>query len=558
FSLNGGLLRSRAGAGIAFNRQVYRQRTLRLIFFQNRILYILGFGLGCVSQSLWAQVAFQPQAENGIYSQKRQAGEIEMVVTAQDGIPVFKTTSTEEADICGQLSLGDKVFVQKKRNQPLPFELIKIRLEKAVGNCRQIAYVQTGFLMDPYYAGNGGKQSTGSRSWKSSIPQFETRCEERRGNNKIIISFVGDVLLHGPLQQQAYSQSGRFQTLWDQLNPVFKDADIAYANLEGPAAEGVNCQGQMTKKNQMVLDPQCGKSRSSVYTSYPMFNYHPSVTEDLVTSGFDIVSTANNHVLDRYSNGVDQTIDALQRSGLAFMGTRKQFSDSGFYTVTRTRSRGGQVFNIAWVACTFSANGFVDKKNQVLNCYNYGKNGSPIFSQTNPEVLSLVGRLANTKGIDGVIVTPHWGPTEYTHSVHSSQSRLAYELVESGATAVIGAHPHVLQPWEVIKTNSGREGFVHYSLGNFVSNQKQANRRASLVLLVGFQKDGRGQLRVDGVRYIPTYLNSWGGGRYSRELIPLDRGKQANAQGRESLKSTLSLFPDELRLNSTDELSTCY
>lgn len=479
-------------------------------------------------------------------------------ISSPDGIPVFSQPDTQESSICGRLPVGEIVDVS-----PTPanrFGMKRVLLSSRF-NCGEKPWVQTGFLEDPQTGFEhrftlGSKGLRHSRNFKSSIPSFSTPCKNQ-GRNKIIISFVGDILLHGALQRQAYANALGFQTTWDQLNPVFRKADIAYANLEGPAARGVNCRGQITKKDRMVLEPECRRQRSSVYTSYPMFNYHPRLTDDLKTSGFDIVSSANNHSLDRYSNGADLTIDALNQSGLDFMGTRKKHSNNDFYTVTRSRSRGGKVFNIAWVACTFSANGIRDKQNQVLNCYNYSSGGSPIFSQTNPMVLNTVRTLANTRGIDGVIVTPHWGPTEYTHSVHPSQTRLAHELSEAGAVAVIGAHPHVLQPWEVIRNSQGKETFVHYSLGNFVSNQEATAKRSSIVLLVGFQKDSQNRLVVDGVRYVPTYLNRWGG-RYSRELVALDRRKSLNSQGRGSLQNILSLYPDELRLDSNAQLTTCH
>ena len=479
------------------------------------------------------------------------------MVTSPDGIPVYSKPDTRESSICGRLPVGEIVDVSPSPSNGFGMRRVEL---PARYNCGDKPWVQVGFLEDLestyiYKASSDPKGLRRSRNFKSSVPSFSTPCQNQ-GRNKIIVSFVGDVLLHGALQRQAYANALGFQTTWDQLNPVFRKADIAYANLEGPAARGVNCRGQITQKDRMQLDPECRKSRSSVYTSYPMFNYHPRLTDDLKTSGFDIVSTSNNHSLDRYSNGADLTIDALNQSGLDFMGTRKKFSNDDFYTVTRSRSRGGKVFNIAWVACTFSANGIRDRENQVLNCYNYNSGGSPIFSQTNPLVLQTVRALANTRGIDGVIVTPHWGPTEYTHSVHPSQTRLAHELSEAGAVAVIGAHPHVLQPWEVIRNSSGRETFVHYSLGNFVSNQSQAPRRASIVLLVGFQKDSQDRLVVDGVRYVPTFLNRWGG-RYARELVALDRRKSVNAQGRESLRNILNLYPDELRLDSNAQLTTC-
>lgn len=481
----------------------------------------------------------------------------EEYVYSKDGIPVYYSADTKEESICGRLPYGTVLRTQDLVRSDLK-KVISIR-EVQLPECgnRQL-YVPTGFLSPTQYASTHSSVRQ-SRSWKSEVPQFDIACKEQRGNNKIILTFVGDILLHGALQRQAYSQARGFETLWEQLEPTFQQADIAYANLEGPTGTGVNCRGQITSRNQQLLEADCRKQNSSVYTSYPRFNYHPRLNTDLVNSGFDVVSTANNHSIDRFKNGADLTVDELNRAGLKFTGTRKQNTEGSYYTITRTRAARGQVFRLAWVACTFSYNGIADRGNQVLNCYNFNSSGHPVLSQTNPEVLSIVRSLSSQRDIDGVIVTPHWGPTEYVHSVHPSQARLARELVDAGAIAIIGAHPHVLQPWETLSMNDGRKAFVHYSLGNFVSNQSQAPRRASMVLALGMQKVN-GKLQLDGVRYIPTYLNQsrWGGTqRYSRELTPLNRnGRHTNA-GNESLRNILTYFPDEARLDSTERLTTC-
>ena len=134
---------------------------------------------------------------------------------------------------------------------------------------------------------------------------------------------------------------------------------------------------------------------------------------------------------------------------------------------------------------------------------------------------------------------------------------MAHELVSAGATAVIGAHPHVLQPWEVIKTKNGNEGFIHYSLGNFVSGQQKTAKRSSIVLLLGLQKTKSGKVKVDGVRYVPTFMNWWGKRQYQGELTALDRGVSVNDPGTQSLNNILSIYPEELRLDSNEKLTTC-
>lgn len=172
---------------------------------------------------------------------------------------------------------------------------------------------------------------------------------------------LGDVLLHKPLHVQALKSSEGHISLWKNLEGLIKSADMAYANLEGPVAPGIGRSGNPTHDPGKIFD-------DSVYTGYPRFNYHEELIEDLVTSGFDVVSTANNHALDRGSLGIDKTIEILNKNHLAFTGTKtQQEANSGqreWYTIVEKNG-----FRIAWIACTFSTNGLPDRHSQVLNCF---------------------------------------------------------------------------------------------------------------------------------------------------------------------------------------------
>lgn len=450
-------------------------------------------------------------------------------VISEEGIPVYSSPLSEEAYLCDWLKGGDIIEAQKDHEG---FLKVSDKSQELCGGATAV-YIQEGFLSESRYAGPVSRSRI-SR-WKAEVPHFSTPCKER-GRDKIIVSFVGDVLLHGGLQVQG-QQTG-FRSLWEKVEPIFKNADLAYANLEGPVAEDVTCRGRIRRND--TVGGRCKNNGNYVYTSYPLFNYHPSLIPALKRSGIDVVSTANNHSLDRRSLGVDKTIDVLEANNMSYAGTRRSDAREKYYTITRAKG-----ITLAWVACTFSTNGMPDNNEQVLDCYKSGR--------SNSEVLSLVASLHSQ--VDGVVVTPHWGPTEYVHTVHPAQMSLSKDLIEAGATAVIGAHPHVLQPWEVYKATDGREGFIHYSLGNFVSGQTSTAKRASMVLLVGFQKVG-GKVVVDGVRYVPAYMAIYS--NTDRRYTPLDRDTRRSSEGQAALDNVLSIFPESLRLDSTQRLTTCH
>ncbi len=327
---------------------------------------------------------------------------------------------------------------------------------------------------------------------------FQHACTQ---GTRVTIGAVGDVLLHSPLQTQAVAQSTRFKSLWSPISDLLARPDVMYANHEGPSAKGVNRGGRSVTDPGFVFD-------DVVYSSYPQFNYHNYLPADLLSSGFDVVSTANNHSLDRHSLGADRTLDALDAAGLPHTGTRRSNGSGNWWTTTESNG-----VKLAWLACTFSTNGIPDPNKQVLGCWT-----------NETEIKQLISTLQQSH--DAVVITPHWGE-EYTANPSRAQRDLAHRFLDAGATLILGAHPHVLQPWEKYKTADGRETFAIYSLGNFVSGQSQLARRATILLQVGLTKTASG-IVVNGVSYMPLIMNTRNG---MRAVEAIDRaGGNADAR----------------------------
>ena len=345
---------------------------------------------------------------------------------------------------------------------------------------------------------------------------FAGGCET---GERITVAAAGDLLFHKTLQLQAYRKGSDFTRFFKPLGPLLRSADMLYANLEGPAAGGVALGGRAARRDPgRRLD---GKVYSAHLKSLN-FNYHPSVVTDLKRVGFDVVSTANNHALDRGALGVDRTIDALEEAGLPFTGTRRQGETNRPWSVV-TRAKG---FSIAWVACTYSANGIPDRKGQLLFCY-----------EQKAQVLREIAEMADRPGIDAVILTPHWG-AQNSHRPLVRQRTLAREAIDAGAIAVIGTHPHVLQPWEKRGVADGREGLIVYSTGNFISNQRRLMERAGVLVFVELVRPAgeRSRVQVSAAGFVPTWVVIDNQGH----RVTLNRGKGWAAQ---ALGKTLQLLP---------------
>jgi poly-gamma-glutamate synthesis protein (capsule biosynthesis protein) len=126
------------------------------------------------------------------------------------------------------------------------------------------------------------------------------------------------------------------------------------------------------------------------------------------------------------------------------------------------------------------------------------------------EVLAEIARLASDPSIHAVIFTPHWG-IENSQVIEQRQRDLARAAVEVGAIAVIGTHPHVLQPWEKRVAKDGREALVIYSTGNFISAQREPKQRTGIILLLEFvQPAGAARARISDARYVLTWIDGSG------------------------------------------------
>lgn len=335
-------------------------------------------------------------------------------------------------------------------------------------------------------------------SFAAATPQALAKgaaCED----GSVVLGFAGDVLVHDALYKSILPQRS-FQGLWSKTVPLFHKADFMVVNLEGPAALGIEKSGKDLGDQGFSYD-------LNVYSGTKFsFNFHPQILRDLKSSGVDMISTANNHSLDRQWRGVDRTLEAAADAGLLTVGTRASYNPQGeFFRLTQIGAQ-----RVAFIACTESTNGIPDSRRQVLPCF--GKN---------QEVETLIRQLRNRSDVDLIVVLPHWG-VEYDHKPSKVQMSQARKYLEAGAGAVVGSHPHVLQPWESYRTSDGRQTMIVYSLGNFLAFQAGTEKKTGAVVYLRFQKEADGRSQVTGAYYIPTYRDGY-------SVFPVDRKGPAEA-----------------------------
>jgi len=300
----------------------------------------------------------------------------------------------------------------------------------------------------------------------------------------VTLAFAGDLLMHTPIGYSCYdSATGRyrFEEVFAPIAPYLSDADCTIVNLETRLA---------------------GASRG--YQGYPAFNTPDDLAPALRGAGVDALGTANNHSLDMGWDGVVRTLDVLDRNGLRHAGTAR----------SQTERDSPRILNVAGI------------KVGLLNYTDY-LNGIPLPSGRPYAVnVLLMGAVASDivrarqAGAELVVAFVHWG-SEYQRYPSSSQTAAASNMIDLGVDLIVGHHPHVVQPIVRVRGRTGREGYVAYSLGNFVSDQRSRYRDSGLVVWADVVRDSGGT-RVTGLRYLPTYVQkTWSGGRTRFRVLPV-------------------------------------
>lgn len=284
-------------------------------------------------------------------------------------------------------------------------------------------------------------------------------------------------MVHKPLFEQATKSPQRFKSLWPELLPALQSADYTVGNLEGPIAPQTISGGRSSEDPGFRHD-------GIVYSGTNFsFNYHPYLLDDLLESGFDMVSTANNHSMDRGSTGATKTIAQLIFKKLNFVGSTLADHSISFLRSVKIRD-----LKVGFIACTEMLNGIPNTNQQILLC-------------NSNEVLKLIDQ---SKAVnDATIVMPHWGD-EYQNRPSGRQRKLAFQWIDAGATLVVGSHPHVLQTVEWRNPQKKDTGLIIYSLGNFVACQRDIPRRTSVIAHVDLEKSASGLARISGFSYTPV------------------------------------------------------
>jgi poly-gamma-glutamate capsule biosynthesis protein CapA/YwtB (metallophosphatase superfamily) len=318
------------------------------------------------------------------------------------------------------------------------------------------------------------------------VGEHATRTQSVMGRTlteKLTIGAIGDILIHDTVYQDAFNGAQyNFNPIFENVKGILESPDVLTANQES-----------------MLGGVDIGVS------SYPMFNSPHEVADALVNTGVDIVSLANNHTLDKGERGILSATDYLNSVGLPHVGSYLNQDDRHKLTIIHKNG-----FKLAFLSYTYGTNGIPvpDGKDFLVNLIN-----RDIMSEE-------IGRAK--KEADVIIMSIHWG-NEYQRIPTSEQKDLANFLANEGVDIIFGSHPHVLQPMEWIKTEDGRNSFVIYSLGNFISGQvrdyKDIGGMATVEITKQVTETGK-KIELANPAFYPTYVSSQTNRNY--QVVPLE------------------------------------
>lgn len=334
------------------------------------------------------------------------------------------------------------------------------------------------------------------------------------------IGSMGDLLMHMPIFSAEGKYNGAvqqpdgsydFESVFRYLTEYTSALDYAVANLETTL---------------------CSTDNGYSYSGYPLFNCPDEIVDGAKDAGFDMLLTANNHSYDTSLVGYKRTLEVIRSKGLETLGTYASFDETKWTIVDINGIRVGML-------CYTYATSATEDGRPSLN-FNVAISEADICNYfTYDNLTAFYGEVENylaemkLAGAEATMLYIHWG-NEYELTQNSQQETIAQKLCDLGIDVIVGGHPHVVQPIDLLESTVDPEHktVCLYSMGNAVSNQrlgnldsvKTAHTEDGVLFTVTFEKYSDGTVYLAGTDAIPTWVNMHANdsGRTEYNILPLD------------------------------------
>jgi poly-gamma-glutamate synthesis protein (capsule biosynthesis protein) len=287
----------------------------------------------------------------------------------------------------------------------------------------------------------------------------------------VTLSFVGDIMCHTPQIEYAEisKNSFDFKPVFSVIKKYFSHSDMTFGNLETVILGGDN-----------------------KLSGYPLFNSPPELLDAIKEAGINFLFTSNNHCIDKGIKGIESTINLIREKGIMQHGTFLSKSEKDSSTIISIKG-----IEIGILSYTYSLNGNYISKEKMHMVSLIDTN------QIKFDIMKL-----NQHKLDCILVYYHFGD-EYSRKPSAYQKEIVSKTFEYGADIIIASHPHVVQPFEFISKSNGKldKGFVAYSLGNFISNQRWRYSDCGIILDLQLSKNiNTDSVWIRNVDFTPTWV----------------------------------------------------
>ncbi len=251
-------------------------------------------------------------------------------------------------------------------------------------------------------------------------------------STSISLLFAGDIMAH-----TVNYRPGKFSRIWTDIEPLVKSCDLAFANIEAPVNDSMD------------------------WSSYPQFNMHSSYIDEVIKTGFNVFSLANNHTNDWFLDGIKATRSYFAgKSDIWANGVKAKSNEPLTYSVIEKNN-----FKILFIAYT-----------EILNRNDYSSyiDYYPFTEKGRSKLLSDIKTIKDSTDFDLFVLSVHTSEEEYVRTVTQSHSDFFHTLINECSVDIIWAnHPHVVKNWETYEHN-GKKSFIMYANGNTISGQRYA------------------------------------------------------------------------------------
>ncbi|MEZ2457750.1 CapA family protein [Salinicoccus roseus] len=346
--------------------------------------------------------------------------------------------------------------------------------------------------------------------------------------NKITLVATGDILLHTRLCRKAKRKirpGYNFDSLLSEARPYLEQGDLTIVNQES-----------------IIGGEELGIS------NYPKFNSPMEIGYTLKKFGVDMVTLANNHIMDKGEKGVLKSIENWEKIGLDYVGAYKSAEDQERLRIVEKNG-----LKVCFLSYTRKMPAVKLPKGKTYMVDHYERmNVRKIEKQ--------IRKIKADKTADVVILSLHFGK-EYQMRPTTDQREISASMSDAGADIIIGHHPHVLQPPEFILNSRGKETLAMYSLGNFFSGQKGLYRQIGAIMTVDIEKpsDDDRVLKVNQPNLKLTFTDSTDKKNYKlyiledivkeREYIKTDHGDFESKQVYDDVKKRLGQFIPDMTIS---------